>query len=72
MKQKLILKILKLKGNVFFIFFLFFTYLLALGPILGTGIFSILTYASKYYAGPSSLLSFLIAAVASCLGGKFI
>lgn len=54
-----------LKGNFFVLF------LLALGPILGTGIFSILTYSSKYHAGPSSLLSFLIAAVASCLGGKF-
>lgn len=42
----------------------------ALSPVLGTGIFAILTYSSKYLAGPSSLLSFLIAAVASCLGGK--
>lgn len=45
---------------------------LALGPILGTGIFSILTYASKYNAGPSSILSFLIAMVAGCLGGLFL
>uniref|UniRef100_T1K1T9 Cationic amino acid transporter C-terminal domain-containing protein n=1 Tax=Tetranychus urticae TaxID=32264 RepID=T1K1T9_TETUR len=42
---------------------------LGLSTTLGTGIFTLLAHAAKHETGPSVVLSFLIAAVASCLGG---
>ncbi|XP_053205981.1 high affinity cationic amino acid transporter 1-like [Panonychus citri] len=42
---------------------------LGLSTTIGTGIFTLLAHAAKHETGPSVVLSFLIAAVASCLGG---
>lgn len=45
--------------------------LAGLSTTLGAGVFVVLAFSARESAGPSVVLSFLIAAVASCLGGEF-
>lgn len=49
-----------------------YLFIVGLSVVVGFGIYSLLAFSAKENAGPSVVLSFLIAAVASCLGGLFM